>query len=177
MVKLGFPTFTVIGHDRGGRVSYRIALDHPMNVERPAVFDVIPILEASNRTDARFAQTDWPWILLAQEQRLPESYLLGAPQAVFRIPSGAVPLGRRFSKNILQPIAIRPACTASVNSIEPRQRSISNTIALTRKHRGESTARCCIFGLRVALSTSSMQATEVRSAFGGNGPRKRKDRR
>src|SRR6266550_6925380 len=42
MVKLGFPTFTLIGHDRGGRVSYRLALDHPNNVERLAVFDVIP---------------------------------------------------------------------------------------------------------------------------------------
>jgi pimeloyl-ACP methyl ester carboxylesterase len=47
MGKLGFPTFTVIGHDRGGRVSYRMALDHPKNVERLAVFDVIPILEGS----------------------------------------------------------------------------------------------------------------------------------
>jgi haloacetate dehalogenase len=33
MVKLGFSTFTLIGHDRGGRVSYRLALDHPNNVE------------------------------------------------------------------------------------------------------------------------------------------------
>jgi pimeloyl-ACP methyl ester carboxylesterase len=40
MVALGFPTFTLIGHDRGGRVSYRLALDHPKNVERLAVFDV-----------------------------------------------------------------------------------------------------------------------------------------
>ena len=46
MTKLGFPTFTLIGHDRGGRVSYRLALDHPQSVERLAVFDVIPILEA-----------------------------------------------------------------------------------------------------------------------------------
>src|SRR5580704_7672126 len=46
MDKLGFPTFTLIGHDRGGRVSYRMALDHPKNVERLTVFDVIPILEA-----------------------------------------------------------------------------------------------------------------------------------
>ena len=83
MTKLGFPTFTVIGHDRGGRVSYRLALDHPENVERLAVFDVIPILEAWNRTDARFARTYWPWILLSQQQPLPESYLLGAPEAVF----------------------------------------------------------------------------------------------
>jgi haloacetate dehalogenase len=88
MGKLGFPTFTLIGHDRGGRVSYRLALDHPKNVERLAVFDVIPILEAWNRTDARFARTYWPWILLSQQQPLPESYLLGAPEAVFHNPFG-----------------------------------------------------------------------------------------
>jgi haloacetate dehalogenase len=66
MDKLGFPTFTLIGHDRGGRVSYRMALDHPNHVERLAVFDVIPIFEAWNRSDARFARTYWPWILLSQ---------------------------------------------------------------------------------------------------------------
>src|SRR5580692_4689555 len=72
MDKLGFPTFTLIGHDRGGRVSYRMALDHPKRVERLVVFDVIPILEAWNRSDARFAQTYWPWILLSQKAPLPE---------------------------------------------------------------------------------------------------------
>ena len=88
MAKLGFPSFTLIGHDRGGRVSYRLALDHPKAVERLAVFDVIPILEAWNRTDARFARTYWPWILLSQQPPLPESYLLGAPKAVFGNPFG-----------------------------------------------------------------------------------------
>jgi haloacetate dehalogenase len=88
MASLGFPTFTLIGHDRGGRVSYRMALDHPKSVERLAVFDVIPILEAWNRSDARFARTYWPWVLLAQQQPLPESYLLGAPEAVFKNPFG-----------------------------------------------------------------------------------------
>jgi haloacetate dehalogenase len=88
MDKLGFPTFTLIGHDRGGRVSYRLALDHPNHVERLAVFDVIPILEAWNRSDARFARTYWPWILLSQGEPLPEKYLLGAPEAVFHNPFG-----------------------------------------------------------------------------------------
>jgi len=88
MVQLGFPTFTLIGHDRGGRVAYRMALDHPKSVERLAVFDVIPILEAWSRADARFAQTYWPWILLSQKPPLPESYLLGAPKAVFHDPFG-----------------------------------------------------------------------------------------
>jgi haloacetate dehalogenase len=88
MDKLGFTTFTLIGHDRGGRVSYRLALDHPKSVERLAVFDVIPILEAWSLTDARFAQTYWPWILLSQKATLPESYLLGAPDAAFHNPFG-----------------------------------------------------------------------------------------
>lgn len=88
MAKLGFPTFVLIGHDRGGRVSYRLALDHPKEVERLAVFDVIPILEAWNRSDARFAKTYWPWILLSQKEPLPESYLVGAPKAVFANPFG-----------------------------------------------------------------------------------------
>ena len=88
MDKLGFSSFVLIGHDRGGRVSYRMALDHPKNVECLAVFDVIPILEAWNRSDARFARTYWPWILLSQKQSLPESYLLGAPEAVFHNPFG-----------------------------------------------------------------------------------------
>ena len=88
MSQLGFSSFTLIGHDRGGRVSYRLTLDHPHAVERLAVFDVIPILEAWARADARFAQTYWPWILLSQKDPLPESYLLGAPEAVFHNPFG-----------------------------------------------------------------------------------------
>jgi haloacetate dehalogenase len=89
MEQLGFATFSLVGHDRGGRVSYRMALDHPEKVEKLAVFDVIPILEAWARTDARFAQTYWPWILLSQKNPLPERYLSGAPDAVFDNPFGA----------------------------------------------------------------------------------------
>jgi haloacetate dehalogenase len=89
MDRLGFPRFSVVGHDRGGRVSYRMALDHPEKVEQLAVFDVIPILEAWSHADATFAQTYWPWSLLSQKPPLPEKYLLGAPDAVFDNPFGA----------------------------------------------------------------------------------------
>jgi haloacetate dehalogenase len=100
MVELGFPTFALIGHDRGGRVSYRLALDHPNNVERLTVFDVIPILEGWSRADARFAETYWPWILLAQKEPLPERYLLGAPEAVFDNPFGHGSFGPRYSRRV-----------------------------------------------------------------------------
>jgi haloacetate dehalogenase len=101
MAKLGFPSFTLIGHDRGGRVSYRLALDYPKSVERLAVFDVIPILEAWNRTAARFARTYWPWILLSQQQPLPESYLLGAPKAAFDNPFGHGSFGPEILEDYL----------------------------------------------------------------------------
>src|SRR5271156_4277128 len=114
MDTLGFPTFTLIGHDRGGRVSYRLALDHPTHVERLAVFDVIPILEAWNRSDARFAQTYWPWILLSQKEPLPESYLLGAPKAVFDNPFGQGSFGpevlEEYVSTYRDPARVRGIC-------------------------------------------------------------------
>jgi haloacetate dehalogenase len=114
MEKLGFPTFTLIGHDRGGRVSYRMALDHPKKVERLAVFDVIPILEAWSRSDARFAKTYWPWILLSQKAALPESYLLGAPTAVFDNPFGHGSFGsdirEEYVANYRDPARVHGIC-------------------------------------------------------------------
>jgi haloacetate dehalogenase len=89
MDKLGFPKFDLVGHDRGGRVAYRLTLDHPERVQRLAVFDVIPISEAWGLADAKFAMTYWPWSLLSQKTPLPEKYLLGAPDAVFDNPFGA----------------------------------------------------------------------------------------
>src|SRR5258708_676769 len=151
MVTLGFPTFTLIGHDRGGRVCYRMALDHPKHVERLAVLDVIPILEGWSRADARFAQTYWP-----RSSRSRRAICSGLPRPFSRILSGTVPLVQRFSKNTCPPIVIRPAFMASVRNIEPQPRSMSNTIVLTRKHPGESNARCCISGPRVAGSTHSI---------------------
>jgi haloacetate dehalogenase len=88
MDKLGFAKFDLVGHDRGGRVSYRLTLDHPERVQRLAVFDVIPISEAWGLADAKFAMTYWPWSLLSQKAQLPEKYLLGAPDAVFDNPFG-----------------------------------------------------------------------------------------
>jgi haloacetate dehalogenase len=55
MRAMGFARFSVVGHDRGGRVAYRVALDHPNAVERVALLDIIPTAEVFARADARFA--------------------------------------------------------------------------------------------------------------------------
>src|SRR5262245_38615549 len=60
MERLGFPRFSIAGHDRGGRVAYRLALDHPQRVERLAVLDILPIAEVWERADKRLATGYWP---------------------------------------------------------------------------------------------------------------------
>jgi len=82
MEHLGFPRFSVAGHDRGGRVAYRLALDHPDRVERLAVLDVLPTETVWARADARFALGFWPWSLLAQSEPLPERILAVAAEAI-----------------------------------------------------------------------------------------------
>ena len=82
MERLGFQRFSVAGHDRGGRVAYRLALDHPRRVDRIAVLDILPTGEVWERADARFALAFWPWSLLAQPEPLPERLVASAPEAV-----------------------------------------------------------------------------------------------
>jgi haloacetate dehalogenase len=82
MERLGWSRFSVAGHDRGGRVAYRLALDHPGRVERIAVLDVVPTADAWERADARFALGFWPWSLLAQREPLPERLVAAAPDAI-----------------------------------------------------------------------------------------------
>ncbi|HEX4569888.1 MAG TPA: alpha/beta hydrolase [Dongiaceae bacterium] len=82
MERLGFPHFFLAGHDRGGRVAYRLALDHPERVGRLAVLDILPTETVWARADARLALAFWPWSLLAQPAPLPERLLTALPEAI-----------------------------------------------------------------------------------------------
>jgi haloacetate dehalogenase len=80
MRQLGFERFHVVGHDRGGRVAYRMALDHPEQVERLAVLDIIPTGEAFRRTNMEFALGYWHWFFLSQPYDLPEKMINVNPE-------------------------------------------------------------------------------------------------
>ena len=82
MDSLGYPRFSIAGHDRGGRAAYRLALDHPARVERLAVLDIVPTDMAWERADDRFALGYWPWSLLAQPVPLPERILTTSAEAI-----------------------------------------------------------------------------------------------
>jgi haloacetate dehalogenase len=94
MRQLGFDHFRVAGHDRGGRCAYRMALDHPDKVDRLAVLDIIPTLEAFRRADKRFGLGYWHWFFLAQPAPVPEN-LIAARRDYFLLrrsqPDGGLP--------------------------------------------------------------------------------------
>lgn len=83
MRHFGFARFAVAGHDRGGRVAYRLALDHPERVTRLAVLDIIPTGEAFRRADMAFALGYWHWFFLAQPAPLPENLIGGNPEGYY----------------------------------------------------------------------------------------------
>jgi haloacetate dehalogenase len=85
MKYFGFERFALCGHDRGGRVGYRMALDHPGVVTKLAVLDIVPTWEAFSRADMAFGLGYWHWFFLAQPYDLPERLLAADPEkALFR---------------------------------------------------------------------------------------------
>jgi haloacetate dehalogenase len=84
MERLGFPAFFVAGHDRGGRVAYRMALDHPARVRRLAVLDIVPTYEQFARVDRRSALAGYHWYFLAQPRGFPERLIGADPEFYFR---------------------------------------------------------------------------------------------
>jgi haloacetate dehalogenase len=75
MERLGHVYFHVAGHDRGGRVAYRLALDHPGRVTRLAVLDIVPTWAMWRQLDRAMAFKVFHWTFLAQSYPLPETLI------------------------------------------------------------------------------------------------------
>jgi haloacetate dehalogenase len=71
---LGYEKFSLAGHDRGGRVAYRCALDHPQAVSRLALLDIVPTGVVFDHTNAQLARSQWHWFFF-QLPDLPELLL------------------------------------------------------------------------------------------------------
>src|SRR5215216_5963744 len=113
MAELGFGNFAVAGHDRGGRVGYRMALDHPAVVTRLAVMDIVPTWEAFSRADMSFGLGYWHWFFLAQPYDLPERLLAADPEnALFRGGSGIFhpEAMEEYARSLRDPETIHATC-------------------------------------------------------------------
>ncbi len=84
MSQLGFNRFSIAGHDRGGRVAHRLALDHPDSVERVAVLDIAPTATMYAQTNQEFATGYYHWFFLIQPAPLPEKLIGSDPDYYLR---------------------------------------------------------------------------------------------
>ena len=81
---LDLDQFFLCGHDRGGRVAHRLALDHAARVRKLCVIDIAPTLDMYARTDFEFARAYYHWFHLIQPSPLPESMIGGNARAYLR---------------------------------------------------------------------------------------------
>ena len=103
MRNLGFETFSVVGHDRGGRVAHRLSLDHPSCVERIAVLDIAPTATMYALTDKEFATRYFWWFFLIQPFDFPERLIGSDPEYFLRRHiAGQVKVKGSVSEEILQ---------------------------------------------------------------------------
>ncbi len=77
MGSLGHERFVIAGHDRGGRVAHRLAIDHADAVEKLCVIDIAPTFDMYAATDMRFASAYYHWFHLIQPHPLPEMMIGG----------------------------------------------------------------------------------------------------
>jgi haloacetate dehalogenase len=118
MTGLGHDRFAVAGHDRGARVAYRMALDHPTIITRLAVVNVVPTLEQYERMGSAPSLGYWPWLLLAQPAPFPERLVAADPAAflshVFETwpatPAAIPPEARAAYLEALTPDTIAAVC-------------------------------------------------------------------
>jgi len=75
MSHFGFEKFAVVGHDRGGRVAHRMAMDHPDRVTKVAVLDIVPTYKLFHNVTKEFATAYYHWFFLIQPAPMPETLI------------------------------------------------------------------------------------------------------
>jgi haloacetate dehalogenase len=75
MASLGFQKFSVVGHDRGGRVAHRMAVDHPDRITKVAVLDIVPTYKLFHNVTKEWATSSFHWFFLIQKSPFPETVI------------------------------------------------------------------------------------------------------
>ena len=143
---LGIADFFLCGHDRGGRVAHRLALDHPARVNKLCVIDIAPTLDMYAATDFAFAQAYYHWFHLTQPAPLPETMIGGNAKAYLHAKLGgwgSQGLGyiepealADYERCFCQPAAIHSAC-------EDYRASASIDLAHDRESRAQGQKIAC----------------------------------
>ena len=174
MEKLGHIRFRLAGHDRGGRVAYRLALDHPHRLEKLSTLDIVPTHAMWHGIDAKLAFRIWHWTFLALPAPFPENDDRPRPGRLLEPDHRAGHQGEirrrvrspraRALPRVLQRSAAHP-CDLRGLSRRPHHRLHTTTRPTARPAR-RSSARCSRCGVR---PESRPKPEPARSRRGANG--------
>jgi pimeloyl-ACP methyl ester carboxylesterase len=145
MRHFGFERFGVAGHDRGGRVAHRMALDFPAAISRIAVLDIAPTLTMYRQTNQEFATRYVWWFFQIQAYPIPE-HLIGMDPERLATPRWP---------NISAATAQRRRSTRCAKTTGPPPASASNSTRATSATGAKSSHRCSRSGAQRASSVSS----------------------
>ena len=84
MKKLGFNEYFLVGHDRGGRVAHRMAIDFKENIKKISVLDIVPTSHVFKNTNAILAKRYYHWFFLIQSYPHPETMIGNDPEYFIR---------------------------------------------------------------------------------------------
>jgi haloacetate dehalogenase len=117
MRQLGFEKFAVVGHDRGGRVAHRLALDHAEKVTKVSFLDIVPTYDMFHNVDKEFATSNYHWFFLIQPSPLPETLIGNSAEFYLRgrfaglIPQAVTPEAyAEYLRCFKDPAAIHATC-------------------------------------------------------------------
>jgi haloacetate dehalogenase len=137
MLALGHARYAVVGHDRGGRVGHRLALDQAEAVARLCVLDIVPTHTVFMQTDRHLAAAYWHWFFF-QAPDLPEVMISAAPEPFLRhvlrslsFQSGAIeePMVQEYLRAFTLPGTIRATLedyrAAATRDVEDDERDLA----------------------------------------------------
>lgn len=108
MSMLGFNEFNLVGHDRGGRVSRRLTLDHPQRVKNLTVLDIVPAHYLYANTTRQFVETYFHWFLFLRPAPFPENVI--ASTGMFITGGGTGVVGEAYAEIYKDPAAVHAMC-------------------------------------------------------------------
>jgi haloacetate dehalogenase len=135
MSALGFERFSVAAHDRGARVSHRLAVDHPECVQKLMLLDIAPTLAMYEQTSMEFAKSYWWWFFLIQPAPFPETLIGAEPEVYLRKKIGYGKAGlapftdgayEEYLRHVRNPAAVHAMCedyraAASIDLVHDRE--------------------------------------------------------
>lgn len=83
MNELGYQRFMIAGHDRGGRTTHRLCLDHPQRVNKACIMDVVPNYHVWTNITKNWVIGTWHWGFMAQPEPFPERLISAVPAEYF----------------------------------------------------------------------------------------------